>query len=651
MVRERRSASRRKQQATKKVSRATLRPYILLTLSHAEAEKRKCVIPKVIIERLTEVLTCSAIIVAKEKHQGDGFHFHIAIENKDASRNTVTRLLRETFPEFEGAQTSVKFHKSWGTLSAYVTKEDKKPTLWGRYNMEQIREQAYIARAHRRASQQNKEQQVDKIYNRLKESKQWLDVYKDPILREANIKRYQNIKMIFQDLKTIEQIERDPLQALSLYLKEKGDPQEYDIEDLKEKYLALDWIAINLAFPRSLKAKQLCIQGRPSSQKSLIFKLISEVITTYFAGTRINDFTDAHDFFDLWVLDEFKEPVKDSFTNALTEEGQGYINTLLRILDGQEVKLDAKYQAVFTKRNNVPIICATNQLGTELSRAGPLNERFIFTVFNTRIQDLQTERIIATLYGCILRRVEQRCKIAGYSPEEQKRILDSPENIVKIMRENKSEIRYNELEVKVPEEETERNKGVFHLVFRPQTDKKQRVYAKIEGRICKRITKFNPDEKNIEIQETMGKLQVNALYIKRDATLNKKKVELLEVAKIPLKKTKFTKVKVKEEEGQKDPENIHAYYMTKDDQLLVYRRKSRKEEDYAAWPITLEIQERDGSTSTLSANLRIRSNKEERGVKKKEEEEQKKYEEDSPERKEAFLTAKLKLGIETKNIW
>ncbi|KAK0574405.1 hypothetical protein LWI29_023117 [Acer saccharum] len=50
----------------------------------------------------------------------------------------------------------------------------------------------------------------------------------------------------------------------------------------------------------------------------------------------MNDFTDAHDFFDLWVLDEFKEPVKDAYSDSLTEAGQVYFNTFLRILDGQE---------------------------------------------------------------------------------------------------------------------------------------------------------------------------------------------------------------------------------------------------------------------------------------------------------------------------
>lgn len=638
-------SSMRNQHITKKVSRATLRPYILLTLSHAEAENRASVNCKVIVERITEVLRCSALIVAKEKHQAEGFHFHIGIESTNASRNTATRLLRDTFPEFDGAQCSVKFHKSWATICAYVTKEDNKPLLWGQYTMDQIKQKADVVRRHRRASYQNHDQ-PDEIYTRLKASKQWLDVYKDPILREANLKKYQNRKQIFLDLKTIEQLERDPLQALSIYLKQKGYPEEYDIEYLKEKYLALDWLAINLVFPRSLKAKQLCIQGKPSSQKSLLFKLIAEVIETYFAGTRMNDFTDAHDFFDLWVIDEFKEPVKDSFSNSLTEAGQVYLNTLLRLLDGQECKLDAKYQSVFTKKVNVPIICATNVLGPELKGVGPLNERFIFTSFNTRIQELQPERILATLYGCIIRRVEYRCKIAGYSPEEQKRIIDSPENIRRIMRENQFEIRYNELEVQIPVEQIIKDTEVLHLVFSPQNDKKKGIYAYIEANRCNRAQKFNPDEIKPEMEQQVGPLQINNIYTKGLSALNKNKIGLLEVARIPLKKRSFKRRKENQEE-EKGPEAVKAYFLTKNEYLMVYRNRSTQQEDYASWPIKIEVEvEEEGyyTNTFVKANFRIRSRKEQKEARRIEENHSK---EDSAERKEAFFRAKLKLGIET----
>lgn len=633
----------------KKVSRATLRPYILLTLSHAEAEKRNNVTPKVIVERITEVLTCNAIIVTKEDHQAGGFHFHIAIESKNASRNTATRLLRDTFTEFEGAQCSVKFHKSWATLCAYVTKQDKNPYLWGQYTMEQIKEQADIVRKHRRGSHQSQEQ-TDQIYQKLKESEQWLDVYKDETIRVANLNRYQNIKRIFHDLKTIQQIDRDPIKELNNYLKKKGYPEEYEIEYLREKYIALDWLAINLLYPRSLKAKQLCIKGRPSTQKSLLFKQLSEVIATYVAGTRMNDFTDAHDFFDLWVLDEFKEPLKDEYKDSFTEAGQVYFNTLLRVLDGQECKLDAKYQSVFTKRNNVPVICATNELGPELKRDGPLNERFIFTIFNTRIQDIQPERILATLYGCILRRVHQRCRIAGYAPEEQKRIMDSPENLIRFMREKKFEIRYNELEVQVGEEELKKKKGNLNLVFSPQPETKKGIYAKIEiGREMK-LRVINPYETNPE-KETQSQTESrNILDTRGLRALNKNQVGLIEIAKIPLKKRK---TKIKRTERQEDHEKVKAYVLTQEELLLVYRRKGSRAEDYAAWPIMLEAKkEGRWEPQVIKTNFGEEINEKEfMGTLKKEEKRENGNDVESTQAKpkeKGTCRAVLKLGIRTR---
>ena len=148
-------------------------------------------------------------------------------------------------------------------------------------------------------------------------------------------------------------------------------------------------------------------------------------------------------------------------------------------------------------------------MGPELKGDGPLNERLIFTVFNTRVQDLQPERILATLYGCILRRVEQRCKIAGYAPEDQKKIMDSPENLIRFMREKKFEIRYNELEVEVREEEL--NKGQVNLVFSPQPETKKGIYAKIEKGRGMKIKLINPYVLNPENERESQSLKRNIL--------------------------------------------------------------------------------------------------------------------------------------------
>ena len=69
-----------------------------------------------------------------------------------------------------------------------------------------------------------------------------------------------------------------------------------------------------------------------------------------YASARENDFSGAHDYYDLWVFDEFHEPEQSNYTYTLTEAGNAYHNTLLKILDGQECRLDSKYNKVFKRK-------------------------------------------------------------------------------------------------------------------------------------------------------------------------------------------------------------------------------------------------------------------------------------------------------------
>lgn len=100
-----------------------------MTLTHAEL--RSSVSPKTVIDRVKSIFLCRGIAVEKEKHESGGFHYHVGILNKNASRYTATSKLREAFPEFGGAKIYVLFHKSWGTICEYVLKEDENPITWG----------------------------------------------------------------------------------------------------------------------------------------------------------------------------------------------------------------------------------------------------------------------------------------------------------------------------------------------------------------------------------------------------------------------------------------------------------------------------------------------------------------------------------------
>jgi hypothetical protein len=81
------------------------------------------------------------------------------------------------------------------------------------------------------------------------------------------------------------------------------------------------------------------------TQKTLLFNMLAKAINIYFASSRKNDFSRAHNYYDLWVFDEFHEPEEKSALFASTETGSTYSNTLLKMLDGQECRLDSKYSS------------------------------------------------------------------------------------------------------------------------------------------------------------------------------------------------------------------------------------------------------------------------------------------------------------------
>jgi len=76
-------------------------------------------------------------------------------------------------------------------------------------------------------------------------------------------------------------------------------------------------------------------------------------------------------------------------------------------LDGQECRLDAKYSRVLKKKRNIPIVMIANKLPAAMKEHGPFRARFYRLLFKTNIDKLEEERIVATLWGCIQRRIMQ----------------------------------------------------------------------------------------------------------------------------------------------------------------------------------------------------------------------------------------------------
>lgn len=190
-----------------------------------------------------------------------------------------------------------------------------------------------------------------------------------------------------------------------IYLSSAGWPAEYTIDYLKEIYSYLDWIAVNLIFNRPIGSKQLLLYGRGYTPIStLVFQLLSKVLYIYNYNATTNDYTGAYDDYDLWL---FVHEIHDlygsfHFDRDLTSSAK---QTLFRVLDGKECRLMAGGDRVFTKRRTTPIVWISNNYSLSLKENAPLNERFVHLRCENWVSDLRADRLIATLWGCIRRRL------------------------------------------------------------------------------------------------------------------------------------------------------------------------------------------------------------------------------------------------------
>jgi hypothetical protein len=393
------------------------RKFILVTLSHAE--KRSQINPNIITGRILDCFpgVIVSIIICKERHESTGFHYHIGILSTGISKFTFTKTLSKSFPEFEGSQFFVKFHKCWGTICCYVTKEDSTPFVWGEYTLAQIKE---VCKATKKHKKQSESPGAPSLLAALRTCENWYQVYENELLCGSVLRNYNNIRNVFEDLQIVKSMKSSVLERLVDYLYSKSPPgssvcpREYSMEELKEKYHVLDWIACQVCWQRPLKTKQLFIYGAPSTQKTLLFHFLSNALRIYFGSSRKNDFTGAHDFYDLWIFDEFHEPDSDCSSYggySYSMEGTPFANTLLKMLDGQECRLDSKYGKVLNKKRNVPIVMISNVIPSCLRHPGAFQERFMRIPFRSNLEALEEERVISTLYGCIKRRISRSLTI------------------------------------------------------------------------------------------------------------------------------------------------------------------------------------------------------------------------------------------------
>lgn len=637
---------------------STVREFILLTLIHAEI--RDSIRREIIIDRIKELFQCRSIVIATEKHQNEeGKHYHVGIWNSDASKNTLRDKLRKEFKEWEGRAIDISLHKGWGSICSYILKEDKEPLVWGEFTLDQIKA---IAHAHEAKKETNLEVGNLALLKKLEQLEDWYQVYRDDILANKVLSNLSRMKEAYEDLKVLKDIETNVFHKIIDYLQEKGNPKEYDIEQIREKYLVIDWVACQLCFKRPIKTKQLFIYGEPSTQKTLLMSFLSKVIRIYFASSRRNDFTGANDHYDLWVFDEFHEQeisehegqMKTEEKRGTTTEGSAFVNNLLKVLDGQECRLDSKYSRVFKKKKNTPIIMIANKLPKVMEHHGPFRARFYRVRFSNQIQNLEEERVIATFWGCLVRRASN----SPYAKERQTpnevtlNYNGSSAFIINIpMHEKNKE--------KQEEEDTDRvgqikqwKKDITTLKNPLRKEKNEDIKRLMEKEtmiITKEGEFYKLKPKTIKINKGYHILIWEILKLEEEPwENNENKINLIHFANIPIKKKERENQKEKsplkrmfeqlenkrkkkqeekeEEEEEEDKKNNEHESITRlcniflDKQerkwirrnqradfikighiqneevwsvISLQRAKTQKEQDYATWPLEIKIFEND----------------------------------------------------------
>lgn len=226
------------------------------------------------------------------------------------------------------------------------------------------------------------------------------------------------------------------------YMDKQDWPPEYPIEQLQEKYVFLDLVATQLAFHSPLEAKHILLYGEQESQIQLLVRSISMALNVQQGlGSQPILSCGLSDNFDLFVLEE---------RDWLDPNGK-ISRQWLRILDGQGGFLNTS-SGVRKKGINKPTLFLSNEIPKDLREAGPYQSRFIRFLFYTCVDDLDESRIVATLLGCMIRRIKQA--YSNLNPKGSHQLLETSIRLTHECRARFVRLRSaSDIELKRPKDE------------------------------------------------------------------------------------------------------------------------------------------------------------------------------------------------------
>ena len=87
----------------------------------------------------------------------------------------------------------------------------------------------------------------EKIFSILNEADEWLDIYNHKEMQRPLMRSHSNLRNIWEDLQINKSKGKNYMESMEKYLKERGNPEEYDAEELQEKCFLLDCVSTLLS--------------------------------------------------------------------------------------------------------------------------------------------------------------------------------------------------------------------------------------------------------------------------------------------------------------------------------------------------------------------------------------------------------------------